>query len=161
MPPKTYSEEDRAAVYVVLVTNEWNVKRTARETGIPEQTVRRWKNDFIENGPPNTENLEEALGDFLEEAEKVRWKAIRVLDHKIKDAKPSELITVIGVLDDKISRARGLALNRVEHVHALPSPEEMAAQLRAAMQGVLEAATRRQEEIIDAEVVLELPAASS
>lgn len=161
MPPKTYSEEDRASVYVVLVSNEWNVKRTARETGVPEQTVRRWKNDFQENGPPMVEELAEAAGDFIEQAETTRWKAIRVLDHKIKDAKPSELITVIGVLTDKIDRARGLALNRVEHQLALPPPEEMAAQLGAALQGVLAAATKRQAEIIDAEVVHELPPASS
>lgn len=157
--PRVYSNQDKARVYVILATNEGNVKRTARESGVPEATVRRWKREFEVSGPPvMEEDLLAEIGDFLEEGERVRWKALKVLDHKIADAKPSELITVIGVLTDKIDRARGLAIGKVEHVHALPSPDEIRDSLSAAFQGVLEAAKQRQEEIIDAEIH-ELPPA--
>lgn len=151
---RTYTEADRAKVYIVLASNDQNVKRTARETGIPENTVRRWKQLFIQNGPPVIEeDLVRDVGDFLETAEKTRWKAIQVLDQKIPDAKPSELITIVGVLSDKIDRVKGLAIGRVEHVHALPSPDEIRESLGAALQGVLDAAQQRQHEIIDAEIV--------
>ena len=36
-----YTEEDRAKVFVLLRTNDGNVKRTSREAGVPENTVRR------------------------------------------------------------------------------------------------------------------------
>lgn len=153
-----YTDADRARVYVVLTTNEGNVKRTARETGVPENTVRRWKKEWQQNGPPSLDDVEEAAGDFLAEAERVRWKALMALDGKIEQAKPSELITVIGVLDDKIARAKGLAVGKVEHVHTLPSPDEIRQTLGAALAGVLQAAKERQEEIIDAELVEQAPA---
>ena len=149
-----YSEADKARVYVLLATNDGNVKRTSRDSGLPESTVRMWKRDFEINGPPALdEEIQAEVGDFVGEAVTVRWKALRVLDSKIADAKPSELIAVIGVLTDKIDRARGLAIGRVEHVHALPSPEEIRESLGAALQGVLEAAKQRQFEIVDAEIV--------
>ena len=159
-----YTEQDKAAAYVVLASNDGNIKRTARETGIPDGTIRSWSRKWEQDGPPMLDDLEEAAGDFIDHADRTRWKAIKVLDHKIKDAKPSELIAVIGVLTDKIDRARGLALNRVEHVHALPSAQEMAETLGVALQGVLQAARERQEEIVEANVIdveaKELPAGS-
>ena len=59
-----YSDSDKARVYTTLLANEGNVKRSSRETGVPEATVRRWKNEFEENPPP-VEVVAEAVADFL------------------------------------------------------------------------------------------------
>jgi transposase-like protein len=162
----TYTDADKAKVYVVLTTNEGNVKRTARETGVPENTVRRWKKDFEENGPPSTEEVEREVTNFLEEAVSVRDLSLQALRLKVelllKDpdkVKVAELTTLMGVLTDKIDRAAGLALGRVEHQHTLPPVEEMAAQLGSALRLAIEAADRRDVEIIDAEFEEQAPKA--
>ena len=156
MSRATYTEADKAQVYVVLTTNDGNVKRTARDTGVPENTVRRWKKDWAENGPPNTEQVEAAVGTFLERATSVRNDALEVIDLKIqllkKDpdkAKLAELTTVLGVLDDKITRAQGLATGRVEHVHALPPAEEIRGALLEAFKAVQVLTAQREGEVIE------------
>ena len=147
----TYSEAERARVYVVLTANQGNVKRTARDTGVPESTVRRFKQDFEQNGPPSLEEVEQEVGDFLSDAERVRHKALLELERKIPDATPSALVATVGVLTEKIGLVRGLATGRVEHVHSLPSPDEIRAALAGVVQGAIDASRQRQEEIIDAD----------
>lgn len=154
-----YTEGDKARVFVTLTANDGNIKRTSRDTGIPEQTIRNWKNEWVENPPElSEEQLEEALV-FVSRAEQIRDSALEALARKIQkdELKGSELITAIGVLDDKITRAKGLATGRVEHVHQLPSVDEVRDLLKGAMQGAIEAAAQRQQEIVDADVVQERP----
>ena len=69
---------------------------------------------------------------------------------------PSALVATIGMLQDKVSIAKGLATSRTETVHALPAPEEIARTLGAVFAGVIEAAQARDRDIIDAELI-ELP----
>lgn len=152
----TYTEADKAQVYVVLATNDGNVKRTARDTGVPENTVRRWKKEWAENGPPSSEDVEVAVGEFLTEAVTVRDDALHVIKLKLqllkKDpdkAKLAELTTVVGVLDDKITRASGLATSRTEHVHTLPSADELRQALLEAFRPVQQLTQQREGEIIE------------
>lgn len=151
----TYTEADRAKVFTVLAANDGNIKRTARETNVPENTVRRWKKEFISN-PPDTEQVTVAVDEFLETAEVVRGFALEMLLVKIPIAKPSELITIVGVLDDKITRAKGLATQRTEHVLTLPTAEELRNVLGPAIQQAIIAAETRQDEIVEAEIVAEV-----
>src|SRR5512132_4142318 len=67
----TYTDEQKAQVYVALTANDGNVKRTSRETGVPEGTVRTWKN-LWKSEPPAADKVEEAASDFIGEAETVR-----------------------------------------------------------------------------------------
>jgi transposase-like protein len=152
----TYTEAEKAAAYVVLTTNDGNVKRTARDLGYPENTVRRWKKDWEQNGPPSTDELEVAVGAFLERATSVRDDALTVIDMKLqllkKDpdkAKLAELTTVLGVLDDKITRASGLATSRTEHTLALPSGDELVAPLIEAFKAVQQLTAQREGEVIE------------
>lgn len=152
----TYTETDKATVYVVLRANDGNVKRTARETGVPENTVRRWRNEFVEE-PPRVELVEAATGEFVDDASRVRNLALRRIETLIPDStKISELNVTVGILTDKIDRARGLT-DKVSHEHHLPGADE----IRELMQGFVEAgrelARNREYEIVDAEV-LALPA---
>lgn len=150
-----------AQVYVVLVTNEGNVKRTARDTGIPENTVRRWKQKW-ETDPPKVEVVEQAAKSLIEETEETRNLALLEIKRRIqnKEGTLAQLGTIYGILTDKIDRARGIADRRVEHVHALPSPDEIRATLGALVESVQAGHIIREEEITDAEII-EQPALPS
>ena len=163
MSRATYTDADKARVYVVLAANEGNVKRTARETSVPENTVRRWRDDWATNGPPSVEEVETAVEDFVSTATEVRNEALLEIRRQIKagEMKGAALVTAFGVLTDKIDRAKGLALGKVEHTVTLPSPDEIREALAGVFAGALQAAQQRQEEIIDAEVVDEQAALPS
>jgi transposase-like protein len=157
----TYTDADKARAYVVLTANDGLVKRAARESGIPENTLRRWRDEWAKNGPPATEEVMEAATDFVNEAREVRGMALDVIRQKIqllkdspKDAKIAELTTLVGVLTDKVDRAAGLDQgNRVDHYHHLPEPEELRALMGEYVSGQISAAERRAEDIVDAEIV--------
>lgn len=150
-PPK-YTDEDKASIFVALSANDGNVKRTARETGLPVSTVRRWRDEWESGEEPSLEAVEVAVGDFLEQAVTTRDLALQVLKEKVPDAKPGELVNIIGMLDDKITRAKGLADRRVEHVHSLPSAEEIREALSGFAAGMHDAAIQRQADVTDAEL---------
>lgn len=161
MARATYSAEDKARAYVVLQTNDGNLKRTARDTGIPEPTIRRWRNEWAEGGPPPVEQVEQAATDYLSEAERVRDLSLRRIKERLESDNVKDqgtlpqLATVYGIVTDKIDRARGIADKRVEHRVALPSPEEIRGALTALVAGVQEGHAVREEEIEDAEIIEE------
>ena len=156
----TYSPEDKAAVMAVLAANGGNQKRTARETGVPLATLRYWIK-HPESAPPSDEQVQAAVDGFVEGAERIRDAALKKLGDLVTNDQVSarDLITTLGVLDDKITRAKGLPTQRTEHQHALPSREELAGVLGAAITGMIEMAERRDDEIIDGEVVEVAPLA--
>jgi transposase-like protein len=152
----TYTEADKAQVFVVLRANDGNVKRTARDTGVPENTVRRWRNEFIEN-PPSTEAVTVATGNFVDDASRIRNLALLRIETLIPETKDiGKLNVTVGILTDKIDRANGVG-QVVSHEHHLPKADE----IREVMAGFVamgqELARQREEEIVDAEV-LALPA---
>jgi len=157
----TYSDADKAAAYVVLTANDGNLKRTARETQLPESTLRRWRDEWAKNGPPQLEEVQEALATFVDEAQRVRGLALDVIEKKLlllqqnpKDVNVAQVTTLIGILTDKIDRAAGLDKgSRVDHFHHLPAPDELRALMAEYVsEGVVKAAGR-DEEIVDAEIV--------
>lgn len=156
-----YTDADKARVFAVLTANQENVKRTARETGVPENTVRRWRDEWRANGPPETEQVEEAVEEFTQHATRVRQKALTLIEDKIDagDAKIGELNAVVGTLTDKMHVLQGLATSRTEHVHALPTPEQARELIAPFVQAALHAAALREEEIVDVEAEqISLPA---
>jgi len=154
----TYTEDQKASVFVALAANEGNVKRTARDTGIPVSTIRRWRDEWQRlESLPSVDAVNEAMGDFADKAETIRWKALVELERQLSTAKPHDLIKVIGILDDKITRARGLADRTVEHRHVLPSAEEVRELVGSFAEATRQAALDRAEDIIDAEIVEQAP----
>lgn len=155
----SYSEQDKARVFLALTVNDGNVKRTSRETGVPESTVRNFKKEFEEN-PPSTElvKAEAETGDYVTELETLRKELAVALRKKIPDMTGNQLAVSYGIIDDKLTRARGLATERTEHVHTLPSAEELALAGQMLASGAIEAARQRQEELAQAEVRREQPA---
>lgn len=155
----TYTEADKARVHVVLASNDGNVKRTSRETGVPENTVRRWKKEF-ESDPPSAELVQEALGDFVGDAEEVRNLALQRIKTLIpKSEKINDLNNTVGILTDKIDRAKGLDVKRVEHEHKL-DPASVREALVGFMKDMQQMSREREVEIVAAEIV-EQPALGS
>lgn len=158
---RRFTDDDKARVYATLAANGGNVKRTSRECDVPPATIRRWRGQWDRQGPPPDANVTKAVTEFLDEAVSVRNLALTKLREKIEcgDVKASELITALGVLDDKITRAKGLPTSKVEHSSALPSREDLKELMQGFVAGAIEAAERRHGEIVDAEVVEVAPVA--
>ena len=157
MARRVYSDEDKAVGLLHLTLTDGNIMRAARDTGYPESTIRRWKGEWDREGIPLPIQAaaEQESGAFVDEAIRVRDKSLKLLETKIEKGEGNvvQLTTVVGVLDDKIMRARGLAnMSTIRVQHELPSPEEIRDTLVAAMSGMLEA-TKQRHDIIDAEVV--------
>jgi transposase-like protein len=126
-----YTDKERAVVWFTLQANEGNVNRTARDTGIPENTVRTWRDNWRDHPPEFDEaDLEEMAEDattFIEKAEHVRDLLLGSLEQAVKrgELKADKLALAIGILDDKIRLNKGLATSRHETVVALPPPEQI------------------------------------
>jgi len=153
---KAYTDAEIASVYVVLTTNEGNVKRTARDTGVPENTVRRWKKKWESEGPPQLDEIEQVATDMISEAERVRDLALRKIEDRLREDKGTlaQIVTAYGVLTDKIDRARGIgSSHHHEHKLTLPSPDEIRATLGALVEGVQAGHAVREDEIEDAEII--------
>jgi transposase-like protein len=137
-----------------------NVLRACRETGVPQQTVRNWKKKWDVEGGPN-EGIADAaeskvIPGFVKMASTVRDEALKKIHEllpktDVKDL--AKLATIVGIMDDKVRLASGLATSRKEVQHSLPSPEEMRALGKGYAAGAISAALERDEAIIDAEVV--------
>ena len=160
MARREYSSEDKARAYVVLTSNEGNLKRTARDTGIPEPTIRRWRNEWESGGPPSLASLEEAVTDMVAQAEKIQDLALQRIKERLEsdDVKQQgtlpQLATVYGIVTDKLDRARGIGTTSThEHKLTLPSPDEIRATLGALVENVQAGHVVREEEIEDAEIV--------
>ena len=127
-----------------------NIARVSRDTGVPEATIRDWRDEWENNGiPPEVKALmqHDASG-FAEQAERVRDRALQELRKRIPEMTGKDLAVAIGILTDKSMRSRGLATSKVEHVRELPSPEEireLGAALVDSMRGAMNA---RRDEIV-------------
>jgi len=165
-----YSDDDRRRVYLSLQVNEGNIKRTARDTDMPVATVRDWKVKWETEGAPpeltDAQALEKAVDNFVADAARVRDKALERLEQIIPESdKPRDLATVIGILDDKITRAKGLPTSRTEtlSVGIQGTPEQVQALFTNwAQKSVSDASTRASDLIeVEAEVVSEQPTGDS
>ena len=146
-----YSDEDKAAVLAVYASNGGNLLRTAKETGVSRNTIRHW----LEEAPPPDETLQAAVDAFVAEARSIRTIALEKLKGLVENDQVDArtLITVVGVLDDKVTRASGLPTSRTEHQNALPSREELKELLGTFVEVAVEAAEQRDSDIEDAEYV--------
>jgi transposase-like protein len=151
-----WSDKDRAAAYVIWIANEKNTRRTARDTGVPHGTLRHWVKEWAENGPPEQvmDEMSAQVYEFVHHASRVRESAMRKLEELIPQAEAKQLsaiATVVGIMDDKIRLASGLATKRTETVHTLPSKDEMKELMGGFAEGLVGAAEARSGEIIEVE----------
>ena len=118
--------------------------------------------EWREHGPPDdvSSKVPDKVEDFVDRASRIRNSAMDKLEELIPDAEVKQmgtLGTIVGIMDDKIRLASGLATKRTETVHTLPSREDMKALMSGFVDGVVGAAEARAGEIIDGEIVEEQP----
>jgi len=120
---------------------------------IPVSTVRNWKTEWEVQGPQEevVEALPVAVGDFVEDATRVRDKILIRLEEASDKGRLTgrEMITGLGVLTDKIRAYRGL--DAVEHHHTveIPAIDELQLKLGSAIQELVAAGQKRQQVIDD------------
>lgn len=156
---RTYDDRDRAAVFAELTVNDGNVYRTSKNLGIPNTTVKRWKEEWERGGVP--EEVQTALipvvTDFLEDTTRIRNKLLAKIEELLDQDRmtPAQVATAFGILTDKIRAYENIPTQKVEHSLSLPAPEQLRELFLGAVEGVVEAATQRAADIkvIEAEPV--------
>jgi transposase-like protein len=149
-----WTDEDKAATYVQWVASDKRVRETARITGVPTATVAYWAKQWEKDGPP--EKLDDAIRknayEFVDHANRVRKQAMEKLEELLPEAEVKQLsaiATVVGIMDDKIRLAQGLATRRTETVHTLPTKEEMKELMSGFADNLVGAAEDRAAEVVE------------
>ena len=160
---RKYTEEQRAEVFTMLTIHDGNVKRTARESGIAEQTVRDWKKLWERRGlPANVSEVLPAIMDAkVNQYEEVRDKALGIALERLDDPKTTakDATWIAGVMTDKIRLLRGEVTSRTENVNNGPSTAEVGEAIAAALHQAFAAQELREAEIVDAEFEEQAPRA--
>jgi transposase-like protein len=155
MSKTTYTDTGKATVYAHLAANGGNVKRTARETGVPISTVRDWKRTWEKEGVP--ENISEVLPsvveDIVDDFTRVRNKLLIELEAQGErgELKGQALVSAIGMLTDKIRLFRGEATSRTESRQSLPDPAALRELVGQFLEDSVRAVEDRSEQIDEAE----------
>jgi transposase-like protein len=152
-----WTDDARAAVYVQWIANEKNIQRTAKDVGMGTSTLAYWVKGWKKDGPPPgiDGKISSAAYEFVNHASRVREDAMKKLEELIPQAEVRQLsaiATVVGIMDDKIRLATGLATKRTETDQILPSREDMKELMGGFVDGLVGAAESRAGEIIDVEV---------
>lgn len=149
-----WTDEDKAAAYVIWISNDKNVRATARQCGIGHTTIAYWVKQWEKDGPP--ERLDDKIRanayEFVHHASSVREQAMKKLEELIPEAEIKQLgtlATVVGIMDDKIRLAQGLATKRTETVHTLPTKEEMKELMGGFADSLVSAAENRASEVVE------------
>lgn len=143
-------------MYCALQVNSGNIARSARDTGVPQSTVRDWRDTWERDGgaPEHIIHLAaNAAADVVLDLTRVRDKAIAELERMIDsgEVKPAQLVATIGMSEDKIRLAKGLATSRSETVHSLPDPETLREQLQSYVLETLATTDKRDADINEGE----------
>jgi transposase-like protein len=113
MARRRYSDDDRATALAALAANGGNLRRTARDLGIPRGTLEAWAKgtahpEAAENSAPKKEALAEIL-------EGIVYNALGVLPGKLASANARQLMTIAAVAVDKMLLLRGLPTQINQH----------------------------------------------
>lgn len=138
----------------MLQANGGNVRRTARELGLPVMTVSDWKQLWEREGYPDNiqEALPAAIEDLSGQMRQVVIEAVRVVREKLGQASAKDAAWIAGVFHDKLRLIEGQATSRHETVHTVElDPIALAKQLEAYVADAVDAANVRHGQIEDAE----------
>jgi transposase-like protein len=115
-----YSDEQRAAVLAALDANGGNLTRTARETGVPRQTIQTWAGQ--RDGQPISAEVRQENRLTLADLIRAELDAIfEAMPGKRQNADYKTLGTVAGILSDKLTLLDGGATSRIDlNVRNLP-----------------------------------------
>jgi transposase-like protein len=118
---RRYSDEERAACLAALQANAGNVAKTARECGVPRDTLRSWLagakvvNGGESDSPPEkkpaavraAEMLPVAKRTLEQELERFARRGVRHALGRLKDLSAKDAMIAVGVAIDKALLLRG------------------------------------------------------
>lgn len=110
---RQYTDSDKAAALVALEANGGNVKLTARQLGLPRQTLALWaQNKHISADVPNIQHQkrDELLTLFMDEIQ----AALDLMASKRHEASYRDLVRAVGIFTDKYQLLSGAATDRSE-----------------------------------------------
>lgn len=106
MPKRSYSDDDRAMALAMLAANGNNLKRLARDAGVPESTLRCWR-----DGERHLEARADAQRMFAPLADAFENLARRLLaavtDEKLAEANVVDLMKCAGISVDRMLLLNG------------------------------------------------------
>lgn len=108
MARRRYSDEERAATLAALHANAGNVRRTARQVGVAEATVRHWAQGT--RHPEGAKMGAQKRGAMAAALECVAWKLVDALDRPpeaLAAAPLNQIATALGIALDKMRLLRG------------------------------------------------------
>lgn len=110
-PGSRYATEDKAKALALLKSNGGNLKRTARQIGVPPATLRMWRNDPEDAAPAELREQKEA--ELESHLESIALRYAKALDNDatvmaiVASRDPSKLAIVLGIAVEKIQLLRG------------------------------------------------------
>lgn len=122
MARRHYTDDERAAGLAVLALHGGNLKRAAREAGVPERTLRRWTQEAPEEvgaiAAQKKADLADLMEDIARRAAGCITMAIEAIeaDPALAIDKFSDLNRVAGTALDKMRVLRGETSERTEVV---------------------------------------------
>jgi transposase-like protein len=124
-----YTEAQRAEALAVLKSNNGNLSRTERETGIPKGTLLYWRNNSTYAAPieMQTQKTESLRG----ELESVAYRLVRKLAERLNDtdAGVQQLATSLGIVIDKLQLLDGKPTERTAVVNESLTDDERSARI--------------------------------
>lgn len=101
-----YSDKEKATVLAALDANEGNVALTARQSGVPDSTLRGWAKG---RGTPAeiAELREHKKEELSERLEAIAHQLVDALPGKIGEASLQQTATSLGITIDKMQILRG------------------------------------------------------
>lgn len=122
-----YTSDDRAAGIAALQSNGGNLRRTARETGISDATLRRWRDETDARKDAALDaRLPEARATLSDRLRQFVDAALTVAPGKLHDANLRDVFTSVGIAIDKLQLLDGKPTSIDEVRDALPDDERAA-----------------------------------
>lgn len=116
---RRYSEADRAVALALLDANGGNLKRTAREFGVPVDTLRYWRDRRVEGAereeeppaPKQTTNkdVQVAKESLADATARLAQRLVSAMEDKLADANLKDAAVAFGIAVDKMQVLRGEA----------------------------------------------------
>lgn len=129
---RRYNDEDRLAALAALRANAGNLKKTAREVGVPRKTLAEWAAAVSATGgeasatpPPPlkttaqrvAERLPDAESDLAARFERIARKALGVARKKVGELNAKDAVIAAATAVDKMRLLRGESTSN--HTHRL------------------------------------------
>lgn len=95
-----YTDEQRATALALLVAVNMNYAKTAKETGIPNSTLRKWQNDDVRGQSQELTNSKKS--DLSIDLKELALKIVGILGGKVDGATTRELFGGLGIVVDRI-----------------------------------------------------------